>query len=113
MDISSANYIQLIGHRHLWAARYLSECIFRYAFKDAFPQNVDIIFCRNVMIYFDREHQKSLVANFYRSLSKTNGYLYIGHSETLHAISEDFMYVKLLDSPVYVPKERINEFSAG
>lgn len=82
-------------------------------FKDAFPQNVDIIFCRNVMIYFDREHQRTLVANFYRSVSKTNGYLYIGHSETLHAISEDFMYVKLLDSPVYVPKERINEFSAG
>lgn len=82
-------------------------------FKDAFPQNVDIIFCRNVMIYFDREHQKTLVANFYKSVSKPYGYFYIGHSETLHAISEDFLYVKLLDSPVYVPKERINEFSAG
>lgn len=82
-------------------------------FKDAFPQNVDIIFCRNVMIYFDREHQRTLVANFYKSVSKQYGYFYIGHSETLHAISEDFLYVKLLDSPVYVPKERINEFSAG
>ena len=82
-------------------------------FKDSFPQNVDIIFCRNVMIYFDREHQRALVGNFYKSVSKTNGYLYIGHSETLHSISEDFLYVKLLDSPVYVPKERINEFSAG
>jgi chemotaxis protein methyltransferase CheR len=82
-------------------------------FKDQFPQNVDIIFCRNVMIYFDREHQRTLVANFYKSVSKIHGYFYIGHSETLHAISEDFLYVKLLDSPVYVPKERINEFSSN
>ena len=39
------------------------------------------------------DENKAFVANFYKSLSKTNGYLYIGHSETLHAISEDFMYV--------------------
>ena len=81
-------------------------------FKDVFPQNIDIIFCRNVMIYFDREHQPKLVATFYKSVSKDHGYFYIGHSETLHAISEDFNYVKLLDSPVYVPKERVHEFSA-
>jgi chemotaxis methyl-accepting protein methylase len=42
----------------------------------------------------------------------SKGYLYIGHSETLHAISEDFMYVKLQDAPVYIPKERMHEFSA-
>ncbi|MGL4368522.1 MAG: CheR family methyltransferase, partial [Spirochaetota bacterium] len=64
------------------------------------------------MIYFDREHQRTLVANFYNSISKDHGYFYIGHSETLHAISEDFNYVKLLDSPVYIPKERAHEFSA-
>jgi chemotaxis protein methyltransferase CheR len=81
-------------------------------FKDKFPSDVDIIFCRNVMIYFDREHQKDLVANFYKSISKQHGYFYIGHSETLHAISEDFLYVKLLDAPVYIPKERVHEFSA-
>jgi chemotaxis protein methyltransferase CheR len=82
-------------------------------FKDPFPKDIDIIFCRNVMIYFDREHQKELVGNFYKSLSKEFGYFYIGHSETLHSISEDFNYVKLMDSPVYMPKERANEFSAN
>jgi chemotaxis protein methyltransferase CheR len=81
-------------------------------FKDQFPRDIDIIFCRNVMIYFDREHQKELVGNFYKSLSKEFGYFYIGHSETLHSISDDFNYVKLMDSPVYIPKERANEFSA-
>lgn len=80
-------------------------------FKDKFPSNIDILFCRNVMIYFDREHQRKLVKNYYNSISKDNGYFFIGHSETLHSISEDFSYVKLLESPVYIPKERLNEFS--
>jgi len=82
-------------------------------FKDKFPRNIDLIFCRNVMIYFDREHQRTLVKNFYDALSKTNGYFFIGHSETLHSVSEDFAYMKIMDSPVYVPKERLNEFSSN
>jgi chemotaxis protein methyltransferase CheR len=78
-------------------------------FKNPYPHSLDIIFCRNVMIYFDREYQKRLIAGFSRVLLK-HGYLFIGHSETLHSISEDFMYVKLLESPVYVPKESGREF---
>jgi len=74
-------------------------------FKSPFPVNVDVIFCRNVMIYFDRIHQKNLVADFYKSINDT-GYLFIGHSETLHSISEDFIYKKILESPIYVPKPR-------
>ena len=74
-------------------------------FKDAFPKDVDIIFCRNVMIYFDKVHQRKLVADFYKSIND-NGYFFIGHSETLHAISEDFVYEKILDSPVYIPNHR-------
>ena len=74
-------------------------------FKDTFPKNIDIIFCRNVMIYFDKEHQKRLVADFYKSISD-NGYFFVGHSETLYAISEDFTYEKILESPVYIPKHR-------
>ncbi len=72
-------------------------------FKNPYPERLDVIFCRNVMIYFDKEHQKKLIAGFYASLLST-GYLFIGHSETLHAISDDFTYMKILDSPVYVPK---------
>jgi chemotaxis protein methyltransferase CheR len=76
-------------------------------FKNPYPQHVDIIFCRNVMIYFDRARQKELIANFYKVLNPW-GYLFIGHSETLHALSDDFQYVKIMDSPVYVPKEKVN-----
>jgi chemotaxis protein methyltransferase CheR len=75
-------------------------------FKNSYPENVDIIFCRNVMIYFDRSRQKELIANFYNILNPW-GYLFIGHSETLHALSDDFQYVKIMDSPVYVPKEKV------
>ena len=74
-------------------------------FKDSFPRDIDIIFCRNVMIYFDKMHQKELVKKFYDSILD-HGYLFIGHSETLHSISDDFNYIKILDSPVYTPKAR-------
>ncbi|MCU0846940.1 MAG: protein-glutamate O-methyltransferase CheR [Spirochaetes bacterium] len=74
-------------------------------FKNPYPKDIDIIFCRNVMIYFDKEHQKTLIANFYKSILD-EGYLFIGHSETLHMISEDFTYSKIMESPVYIPTPR-------
>jgi len=74
-------------------------------FKNEFPKDIDVIFCRNVMIYFDKIHQKNLVSDFYKSINDT-GYLFIGHSETLHSISEDFIYKKILESPIYIPKSR-------
>jgi chemotaxis protein methyltransferase CheR len=74
-------------------------------FKDPYPKDLDIIFCRNVMIYFDKEHQKKLLSGFYNSISDF-GYLFLGHSETIHTISDDFVYKKMLDTPVYVPKGR-------
>ncbi len=74
-------------------------------FKSKFPEDVDIIFCRNVMIYFDRQHQRELIAEFYKVIN-SGGYLFIGHSETLHSLSDDFRYMKILESPVYIPKEK-------
>lgn len=49
----------------------------------------DVIFCRNVIIYFDRETQKRLFARYYDYL-KDDGYLLIGHSENLSGISDRF-----------------------
>jgi chemotaxis protein methyltransferase CheR len=56
-----------------------------------FRNPFDIIFCRNVMIYFDKEVQERLVNNFYNSLSK-KGLLFIGHSESLIQLKHPFTY---------------------
>lgn len=52
----------------------------------------DLIFCRNVIIYFDKEFQKKLFNKFYGYL-KEDGLVFIGHSETLFGVSDKFKYV--------------------
>jgi len=52
-----------------------------YGFNTSF----DIIFCRNVMIYFDREKQEKILGRICGHLV-TGGYLFTGHSETLHGM---------------------------
>lgn len=54
----------------------------------------DIIFCKNVTIYFKPESTKRVIQNFYRSL-RANGYLFIGSSESLYHIDSHFTLVEL------------------
>ncbi|ETR67358.1 MAG: chemotaxis protein methyltransferase CheR, partial [Candidatus Magnetoglobus multicellularis str. Araruama] len=51
--------------------------------------NVDFIFCRNVLIYFDNDSRKQVVSNFYDILNP-GGYIYLGHSESMTRISSAF-----------------------
>jgi len=53
----------------------------------------DVIFCRNVMIYFDDAIRQRLVKEMHRLL-RTGGFLMVGHSESLVGISSDFKIVK-------------------
>jgi chemotaxis protein methyltransferase CheR len=53
----------------------------------------NVIFCRNVMIYFDRPTQQRLVNRFW-DLLETGGYLFVGHSEGLSGIRHEFKYMK-------------------
>ncbi len=53
----------------------------------------NVIFCRNVMIYFDRPTQQKLINRFWDYLAP-GGYLFVGHSEGLSAISHKFRYVR-------------------
>ncbi|PIE89527.1 MAG: chemotaxis protein CheR [Acidobacteria bacterium] len=52
-------------------------------------KGMDAIFCRNVLIYFDLAVKRSIIECFHKSINK-NGYLIIGHAESLHNISKDF-----------------------
>lgn len=49
----------------------------------------DVIFCRNVVIYFDKPTQKILFERFAEALND-GGHLFIGHSETLHGVTTRF-----------------------
>jgi chemotaxis protein methyltransferase CheR len=52
----------------------------------------DVIFCRNVVIYFDKETQRELF-NRYADILRDGSFLYIGHSESLYKVSERFRLV--------------------
>lgn len=57
----------------------------------------DFIFCRNVVIYFNKDTQKKLFDR-YAGLLAPDGYLFIGHSESLHKVSDRF---HLLGNTIY------------
>ena len=53
----------------------------------------DIIFCRNVMIYFDGETQQKLISNYHKVLCN-DGLLFVGHSESLTRNKDEFMLLR-------------------
>jgi chemotaxis protein methyltransferase CheR len=57
----------------------------------------DAIFCRNVVIYFDQPTKQRLFRR-YAQLLPVGGYLFLGHSESLHGINDDF---ELIGRTVY------------
>ncbi len=56
------------------------------------PRPFDVIFCRNVMIYFDKDTQEQLV-NRLACCLEPGGYLVTGHSESLTGLKHPFQYV--------------------
>jgi chemotaxis protein methyltransferase CheR len=68
------------------------------------PRGNDVIFCRNVMIYFDEAEQKRLVEKLYRCL-RTDGYLFVGHAESLFGLSERFRMIHQNNGTAYQRNE--------
>ena len=54
-------------------------------------EHMDVIFCRNVMIYFDKANKEKLINRFYGQMV-SGGYLFLGHSETLTGMKTAFSY---------------------
>lgn len=60
----------------------------------------DVIFCCNVLIYFDIDSKQKVVSSLYDSLNK-DGYLFIGYSESLYGVSKAFKLVHLPKAMAY------------
>jgi len=70
-----------------------------------FMKGFDIIFCCNVLIYFDLASKRRVIQHFYNDLLP-HGYLFLGHSESLYNVSEDFRLVHLPGSTAYRKADR-------
>lgn len=64
----------------------------------------DLILCRNVLIYFKRESKIKAVGTLYQILNPA-GYLFVGHSESLHGIDHDFRFVHFVKAIGYQKPE--------
>ena len=62
----------------------------------------DVIFCRNVLIYFDAETQAQILARLCNAL-RSDGFLIIGAAETVPGISDRFLRDRICASGVYQP----------
>lgn len=91
------NYFKKINQdQYEIADKIKNEVIFRsfnlnntvYPFKQKFH----VIFCRNVMIYFDNQTKKDLVEKFYQ-YTEPGGYLFIGHAESINREQTKYKYV--------------------
>jgi chemotaxis protein methyltransferase CheR len=69
-----------------------------------FMKGMDVIFCCNVLIYFDVASKKMAIDHFHNNLLP-HGYLFLGHSESLYGISDAFRLVHMPSATAYVKAE--------
>jgi chemotaxis protein methyltransferase CheR len=69
------------------------------------PCSYDIVFCRNVIMYFTPENGIALVRRIARALTE-GGYLFLGHAETLRGLSQDFRLRRSHGAFYYERKDR-------
>jgi chemotaxis protein methyltransferase CheR len=73
--------------------------------KMIFMKNMDVIFCCNVMIYFDGVARKKVVQHYYNNLLPKS-YLFLGHSESLFGINDQFRLVHFPGATAYYKSEQ-------
>ncbi|MCI4566630.1 protein-glutamate O-methyltransferase CheR [Lysobacter sp. CFH 32150] len=71
------------------------------------PGQFDIVFCRNVLMYFTASQAQAAVARIARALAP-GGYLFLGHAETLRGLSNDFHLCHTHDTFYYQRKEGVS-----
>jgi chemotaxis protein methyltransferase CheR len=69
-----------------------------------FTKSMDVIFCCNVLIYFDLASKRRVIQHFFNNLLP-HGYLFLGHSESLYGVNDDFRLVHFPGATAYVKGE--------
>jgi len=87
-------YFDKLGERYAVkkALKELIQFDFHNLKTEYLPQHNDVIFCRNVMMYFDEAEQKRLIEKFARCLNP-GGYLFVGHAESLLGMTDKFSMI--------------------
>lgn len=85
-DLENSILVDRIRNEVIYRRFNLMEAVF------PFKRKFHVIFCRNVMIYFDSNTRDELVNKYYQCL-EPGGYLFIGHSEYLNRESTRFKYI--------------------
>ncbi len=63
--------------------------------------NIDVLFCRNVLIYFDNRVQREIMGRFYDSMSP-GSFIFLGHTESMSRMSKAFKSLKIGNDFVYI-----------
>ncbi|MEM6985893.1 MAG: CheR family methyltransferase, partial [Pseudomonadota bacterium] len=98
------------GHRLQWFDQIGSDLVVKDELRNLmlcnklnlfgqwpFAGPVDVIFCRNALIYFNRDIQSQLIRRF-AAVQDPGGFLYLGHSESVHGIKD---YYERMENTVY------------
>src|SRR5437764_1298832 len=95
-------YFDKVGERYAIkkAIKELVHFDFHNLKTEFLPQRNDIIFCRNVMMYFDEAEQKRLIDKFYRCLNP-EGHLFVGHAESLFGLTDKFRMIHQNNGTAY------------
>lgn len=85
-DIENSIIVDRIRDEVIYRKFNLMEAVF------PFRRKFHVVFCRNVMIYFDNKTRDELVNKYYQHMER-GGYLFIGHSESLNRETTRFKYI--------------------
>jgi len=92
-DAVQKQYFTVVGREHMLAKSIRESVVFEehnlVADDNWAPESYDVIFCRNVLMYFTPENAERVVNRFARALTP-GGYLFLGHAENLRGLSFDF-----------------------
>ena len=92
-EVIQKQYFVVSGREHLLSKVIRESVLFEegnlVADDSWAPESLDVIFCRNVLMYFTPENAQRVVNRFARALAP-GGYLFLGHAENLRGLSLDF-----------------------